>query len=90
MRCNALTADIRDGRRENGESIYMGIPDVIGFTVDEAVQVLDTVGIIHYEVEVLSPPGHTESGYDKHYRVIRINAVESSKVKLLVCKPLKL
>ena len=65
----------------------MDIPDVIGFTVEQARIMLLESGFIIHKVETTSPPRERSSEYRDSYRVIRVKHIEGNKVELLVCNP---
>ncbi|HHW32091.1 MAG TPA: hypothetical protein GXX20_10545 [Clostridiaceae bacterium] len=65
----------------------MGIPDIIGFTVEDAIDLLLDSGFVIHKIETTSPPREKSSEYHDFYRVVRIRHIGDNKVELLVCNP---
>ncbi|MCX7923904.1 MAG: PASTA domain-containing protein [Clostridia bacterium] len=65
----------------------MKVPDVVGYTLDEATAILTGAGIMIQDTLVTAPPKFRSSTYDKDFRVIRLRVVNESSVELLVCDP---
>ncbi len=66
----------------------MEIPDIIGYSLREALKLFESQNIIIDSVRVTSAPRLKSSEYDDSYRIVRIDLTEGEKIKLLVCKPL--
>jgi hypothetical protein len=66
----------------------MEVPDIVGYTVPEALAMLKSNGVSIETITVTSPPREKETEYKEFFRVIRVKNVEYLKVKLLVCRPL--
>jgi hypothetical protein len=64
------------------------IPDIIGFNLRDAVEVLKNKNIGIDTIEITSAPRLKCQEYDDTARVLRILLAEDNKVKLLICKPL--
>lgn len=67
--------------------VSMNIPDIIGYTLEEARAILDKENILIDCVKVTAPPKQKTDEYQEHFRVIRWNRIEQQKVELLVCRP---
>lgn len=66
----------------------MAYPDVCGFTLEKAVQILVKEGCSVEKINILKPPRDITNDYDGSYRVIKADFPKPSKAELLVCKPL--
>lgn len=66
----------------------MCMPDVIGFTLKNAVHILEAAGITVQSVKVTSPPRDGILEAEDYYRVLSVRCSNNQKVDLLVCKPL--
>jgi len=47
------------------------LPDIAGYTLDEARKILDKQGYEIYNVKVTAPPGERITDYDDFFRVER-------------------
>lgn len=66
----------------------MGIPDVLGFTLEEASALLTKAGFYVSEIQIASSPrSKKDNGYDGNSRVIRVEVPDDQHVKLLLCNP---
>ena len=65
----------------------MGIPDIIGFTLREARELLASAGIDAADVEITAPPRRRGAGWHDNCRVVRIKAEDNGKIALVVCDP---
>ncbi|HHV58777.1 MAG TPA: hypothetical protein GXX49_00490 [Clostridiaceae bacterium] len=65
------------------------LPDIAGYTLDEARKILDKQGYEIYNVKVTAPPGERITDYDDFFRVVKVMPVDGNKVELLVVKPLQ-
>ena len=63
----------------------MQIPDVSGFRLENAFEILTSAGIERIVVHTTAPPRHRDTGYDSNSRVIRQKASEDNTIELLVC-----
>ncbi len=66
----------------------MNIPDIVGFTLGDAMAKLEKERITVDKVVVTSPPRERSNEYDDSYRVIKVNTIDSQSVQILICKPL--
>lgn len=66
----------------------MNLPDVAGYTLEEAKKILASAGYEKLIVKVTAPPRERNDSYDGSYRVIRMKAAENGTIELLVCRPL--
>lgn len=64
------------------------IPDIIGYTLREALEILDRENIVAEFIEVTSAPRLKCQQLDHGMRVVRTDPAEDNKIKLFVCKPL--
>lgn len=65
----------------------MDIPDIIGFQLMEASELLVRAGFNIRDIKVVTPPRDTSGYYDDTYRVIRHQRLDGNNVILHVCKP---
>lgn len=67
------------------------IPDVTGFTLDEAVSLLEAAGITRIGIRITAPPRENDQQYDSNSRVVRQTVCETAgdgkSVELVVCNP---
>ncbi len=63
----------------------MNIPDVAGFRLDEAEDILKEHGVCDYDILVTKPPKAPEAEYNGNYRVIRLQYDKKGLLKLLIC-----
>lgn len=66
----------------------MMLPDIVGFTLDEAKDRIQKSGMVVERHTVLTPPREKASEYDGTYRVIRVISMGNDKLELQICKPL--
>jgi hypothetical protein len=64
----------------------MKIPDVVGFTLNQALAILGESGFIIHRIKTTNPPRESSPYYDDFSRVIKLISLEENKVELLVCK----
>jgi len=64
------------------------VPDVVGYTLGEAVKLLQEQGITISAVGITAPPKSRTVEYDDSYRVIRQRFIDENKIEILICKPL--
>lgn len=69
--------------------VILSIPDVIGFTLREAREMLAGAGIdvSDVEIEITAPPRRRGTGWHDNCRVVRIKAEDNGKMALIVCDP---
>ncbi|MDD4189170.1 MAG: PASTA domain-containing protein [Eubacteriales bacterium] len=67
----------------------MKIPDVTGYTIEKAEQIMKKAGIQEYSVTVTSPPGKVVGYEKKDLRVIRVST-DGKTAKLLAGKTAEL
>lgn len=65
----------------------MQIPDVAGFTLGEAIELINRTGLNIRHVRVTAPPRLKHGGYNESYRVIKLETVNRKEIDLLVCNP---
>lgn len=65
----------------------MNVPDVVGFTIEDARKMLKTAGFSVHAVRVTAPPRHRTLEYDDNCRVIRLHIIDGDRTELLVCGP---
>ncbi len=63
-------------------------PDIIGYTLADATNILKEYGIEITEIKTTAPPRKVADAFDGNFRVLKIIAVDSSRVSLLLCKPM--
>ncbi len=64
----------------------MEVPDVTGFTLGEALKVLEAAGITKISVRVTAPPRNITEEYSPGSRVVRLKAETNGDfLELLVC-----
>ena len=65
------------------------IPDVTGFTLGEAVSLLEAAGVAGIEIRITAPPREKNQQYDSNSRVVRQLACgpagNETGVELVVC-----
>ncbi len=66
----------------------MKIPDIIGYTLREALEILERENMAVESVEVTSAPRLRNQQPDHEMRVVRTDPAEDNRIKLFVCKPL--
>ncbi len=66
----------------------MEIPDIIGFNLGDALEVLKKGNIPICKIDVTSAPRLKCLQYDDSFKVLRMSSTVDKKVKLLICKPL--
>lgn len=64
------------------------IPDIIGFNLGDAVEILKDKCISIDTIEITSSPRLKCQEYDDTFKVLGISLTEDNKVRLLICKPL--
>ena len=65
----------------------MDKPDVVGFTLGEAVRLLHKVGIEVRDIVLTAPPRLAQMTINNKFRVVRQEISDDGGVKLLVCNP---
>jgi hypothetical protein len=65
----------------------MCIPDVSGFRLDKAQEILGRYGVENIIVQVTVPPKSREQSYNNSSRVVRQEVAIDGTVRLLVCNP---
>lgn len=68
----------------------MSIPNIIGFTLGEAVKMLQEAGIYVCGIKLTAPPRHMPLEYEENDRVARYTPVGDGKVEIVVCKQMKM
>ena len=63
----------------------MLIPDVSGYKLDNALELLKAVGIEKISVQTTASPRRRDAGYNGSSRVIRQSMNEDGSLILLVC-----
>ena len=63
-------------------------PDVAGYYLIDAINVLKEHNIEISDIKVTAPPKHVCKSYDDTYRVIKVCAIDKNKVGLLICNPM--
>ncbi len=66
----------------------MNIPDVSGFVLKDALEILKISGICVKNISPICPPKQRTGEYHDFYRVVRVKKNDDETVELLVCKPL--
>ncbi|MCX7711842.1 MAG: hypothetical protein N2484_18520 [Clostridia bacterium] len=66
----------------------MELPDIVGFTLMEAKHIMAKTEFVIGSVKVTLPPRTEMCTAEDHFRVVRIEQVDTQKVELTVCKPL--
>lgn len=64
------------------------MPDIIGYTLNEAKFVLDKIGAGIHDVKITAPPREKREEPDGSCRVIKVKVDSNNMLELLVCKPL--
>lgn len=64
---------------------YMQIPDVSGYKLDNAVELLRARGMEKIIVKLTTQPRLRESGYNGSSRIIRQSSLDDGTLELLVC-----
>lgn len=81
-----------DEYKEDSISCYVDlavdITDLVGFTLGDALKVVQEKGYTVENISVTSPPKLEISEYDQSFRVLRIQPLEGNRLTILVCKPL--
>jgi ribosomal protein RSM22 (predicted rRNA methylase) len=65
----------------------MCIPDVSGFRLDKAQEILGRSGVENIIVQVTEPPKSIERSCNNASRVVRQEVAGDGTVRLLVCNP---
>lgn len=63
-------------------------PDIIGYRLTDAINVLKEYGIEILEIKTTAPPRQVSDTYNGNFRVLKVFAVDSKKINLLVCNPM--
>jgi hypothetical protein len=66
----------------------MQVPDVIGYTLGDAKNILKKAGVGIHRVEATSPSRQKGVEIGDDCRVIRCKSTDDGKIELIVCKPL--
>lgn len=66
----------------------MKITDIIGFTLKDAKNILESNGIKDYCIKVTSSPRLKCDDYDDNYRVVSIRKDSVKEFEIIICKPL--
>ena len=66
----------------------MQVEEVIGFTLNEAENLLNKAFITITSIKVTSPPKCKPESIEGYYRVVNVKAVDDKSVEIFVCKPL--
>jgi hypothetical protein len=66
----------------------MTIPDIIGYTIEEARNKLQQCGIHIESISITAPPKEKLTEFDIRFRVIKVSVIDENKIDLLICKPL--
>ena len=66
----------------------MQIPDVVGYTLCEAREILNVHKINISGIKTATTPKDSSQDYNDSYRVLRMEILGDSDVELLICKPL--
>jgi hypothetical protein len=64
------------------------LPDIIGFTLEEARKRVHEAGCEIGDIHVTAPPRERSEVFNEDYRVVRATEATNRKVELLICKPL--
>jgi len=65
----------------------MTIPDVAGYTLEDARKLIMDAGFEICNVLLTAPPRLKSMEIDNNCRVLRIKEITKGKLELLVCKP---
>jgi len=60
-------------------------PDVSGLRLEQAMDILKSMGFDKLTVDITAPPRMRGAGYDGSSRVIRQTAAADGSIRLLVC-----
>lgn len=63
----------------------MNIPDIVGFTLGRARELLENNGITIADISVTAPPRGRGGAYGDYSRIVRLEAVGEKRAALLVC-----
>ncbi len=64
--------------------------DIIGYTLDMAIPLIEGQGLEVGDIRATLPPKHRNVEIDNSFRVVRVDFLDNKKISLLVCKtPLK-
>ncbi len=66
----------------------MSVTDVIGFTLGDAKNILESNCIKNYSIRVTSSPRLKCDDFDDNYRVVSIRKTDDAEFELIICKPL--
>lgn|GEM_PF-591325 len=61
------------------------IPDVSGYKLEKAINMLASLGYSKVEVQLTAPPRLRQAGYGKNSRVVRQSVSSDDTIVLLVC-----
>jgi hypothetical protein len=64
---------------------HMDIPDVSGYKLEKAAELLASHGYSRIEVQLTASPRMRQAGYDKNSRVVRLSKSADDTIVLLVC-----
>jgi hypothetical protein len=64
------------------------IPDIIGFTLEKGIELLQNEGFSVDNIFVTAPPRLRGVEYDKNCRIVKFKVLESGCIDLTVVKPL--
>jgi hypothetical protein len=66
----------------------MNVPDVIGYYLGDAKEILALADIYINSIKVTAPPRALDKEFDDSYRIIWQDSKNLKTIDLLVCKPL--
>lgn len=65
----------------------MFVPDIVGFTLADAREMLEKCGLNICSIQMTAPPRAGRFEHNNRSRVIRVKIIEEKNVELLVCNP---
>ena len=65
----------------------MNIPDVEGFLLGRAMELLNDKRNINASILVTGPPRLAKNEYDDVFRVLRVRALSEDRLELVICDP---
>lgn len=65
----------------------MNIPDIEGFLLGRALEVLKSRRDIKFSISVTGPPRGVKDKIDYDYRVVRVKAIGKDGLEITVCDP---
>lgn len=61
------------------------LPDLTGYKLDKALEVLDSLGVEGIKIVVTTPPRERLQQPSENARVLRVNEMGTGELEILVC-----